>query len=348
MARNVRGGGVSVRPIRRYSRSRSGADLSRARDAGGARRCAESRPSAKCRHWVKIWDRRCKCRAAQPDDQTREQSAGRPARRTARPTRNACGGLRAPERGSRDGPAAATATGKRECAHDPLMERSIRLMVSIGLALLAGCDLAPVYDPPHFVVPDSYQGSGPFQVANPDERSSITRGLVDPLWRSGSWISSRSNWRVRIRPCRLPRTPTHRHGPRRRSAVGSLSADCAASAASSYNKESVNRLFATRPAVQAGLQSDRRGGILGAGFLVCASQHRPRAEAPGPGKRRGFRQGALESTGGTSQRLRRGTRLGCGTRGVAADNRGLSGKQSKSRGFARRGRSPRDWISRAV
>ena len=35
-------------------------------------------------------------------------------------------------------------------------------------AILAGCDLAPVYDPPHTLLPDSYQGSGAFRVAQPE------------------------------------------------------------------------------------------------------------------------------------------------------------------------------------
>src|ERR1700733_8161331 len=35
--------------------------------------------------------------------------------------------------------------------------------------ILAGCDLAPVYDPPPTLLPDSYQGSGAFRVAQPQE-----------------------------------------------------------------------------------------------------------------------------------------------------------------------------------
>ena len=34
-------------------------------------------------------------------------------------------------------------------------------------AALSGCDLAPVYDPPHYLLPESYQGSGAFRVAQP-------------------------------------------------------------------------------------------------------------------------------------------------------------------------------------
>jgi multidrug efflux system outer membrane protein len=43
------------------------------------------------------------------------------------------------------------------------------LITWLGVAVLPGCDLAPVYDPPHYVLPESYQGSGPFTVANPQD-----------------------------------------------------------------------------------------------------------------------------------------------------------------------------------
>ena len=47
--------------------------------------------------------------------------------------------------------------------------RGTALMASLGVAVLSGCDLAPVYDPPHYLLPESYQGSGPFRVAHPEE-----------------------------------------------------------------------------------------------------------------------------------------------------------------------------------
>jgi NodT family efflux transporter outer membrane factor (OMF) lipoprotein len=45
----------------------------------------------------------------------------------------------------------------------------IRHAAPIAVAVLVGCDLAPVYDPPHYVLPASYQGSEPFEVAQPQE-----------------------------------------------------------------------------------------------------------------------------------------------------------------------------------
>lgn len=46
-----------------------------------------------------------------------------------------------------------------------------------AVAALGGCDLAPRYDPPRYVLPDSWRGEGPFTVANP--RDSLPRG---PWW----------------------------------------------------------------------------------------------------------------------------------------------------------------------
>src|SRR6202453_2157178 len=38
--------------------------------------------------------------------------------------------------------------------------------------ILTGCNLAPAYDPPHYLLPGSYQGSGAFRVAQPQDASS--------------------------------------------------------------------------------------------------------------------------------------------------------------------------------
>jgi multidrug efflux system outer membrane protein len=45
---------------------------------------------------------------------------------------------------------------------------AIGVGLALGAALLGGCQLAPSYDPPRLLLPDSYQGSGPFRQANPD------------------------------------------------------------------------------------------------------------------------------------------------------------------------------------
>jgi len=42
--------------------------------------------------------------------------------------------------------------------------------VALAVAgILAGCDLAPAYKQPHYLLPDSYQGSGAFRVAQPQD-----------------------------------------------------------------------------------------------------------------------------------------------------------------------------------
>src|SRR6202050_5601427 len=45
-----------------------------------------------------------------------------------------------------------------------------RCCTAVAVAgILAGCDLAPVYDQPHYLLPESYQGSGAFRVAQPQD-----------------------------------------------------------------------------------------------------------------------------------------------------------------------------------
>src|SRR5580698_8895868 len=41
-------------------------------------------------------------------------------------------------------------------------------IAAIAVVFMSGCDLAPVYDRPHLSLPDSYQGTAPFQLAQPD------------------------------------------------------------------------------------------------------------------------------------------------------------------------------------
>jgi multidrug efflux system outer membrane protein len=60
----------------------------------------------------------------------------------------------------------------------------MKLLVSwaaavVSLGLMMGCDLAPKYHATQFVLPDSYQGAAPWQVAHP--RDQISRG---PWWRA--------------------------------------------------------------------------------------------------------------------------------------------------------------------
>lgn len=53
-----------------------------------------------------------------------------------------------------------------------------------ALVALTGCQLAPAYHPPHYVVPEHYQGSGPFAIARPGDglpRGPWWEGFDDPL-----------------------------------------------------------------------------------------------------------------------------------------------------------------------
>ena len=116
------------------------------------------------------------------------------------------------------------------------------LVVSLGLGLLSGCDLAPVYDPPHFILPASYQGSAPFGVAHP-EAALTPRGdwwtlfgdeqlnqLEDQLGRSNPTLQAAADAYSQARALAGE-------------AQAGLSPQVSASAGTSENKSSVHRLF---------------------------------------------------------------------------------------------------------
>jgi multidrug efflux system outer membrane protein len=125
-----------------------------------------------------------------------------------------------------------------------MSRRTAALVTSLAVVLLAGCDLAPVYDPPHFILPESYQGSGPFKVAHPDEALSA-RGdwwtlfgdarlneLEDQLGRKNPTLAAAADAYAEARSLAAE-------------AQSALSPQVSASAGTSYNKSSVNRLFRT-------------------------------------------------------------------------------------------------------
>jgi len=60
----------------------------------------------------------------------------------------------------------------KEIVLNALKPRAATVSMAVSAALIAGCQLAPRYDPPHLLLPDSYQGSGPFRQANTDSRLS--------------------------------------------------------------------------------------------------------------------------------------------------------------------------------
>ena len=116
------------------------------------------------------------------------------------------------------------------------------LIAAIGVGLLSGCDLAPVYEPPQFILPASYQGSGPFRVANPDEE----------LSPRGDWWTLFGDEQLNQLEEQLQRAnPTLRAAADAYAEARSLTAEAqsarapqvGAEAGVSENKESVNQLF---------------------------------------------------------------------------------------------------------
>jgi multidrug efflux system outer membrane protein len=129
------------------------------------------------------------------------------------------------------------------------MMAAARCIGSMSLAMLTGCNLAPAYDPPHFVAPDSYQGGVAFHVAQPDDG-----------------LSSRGDWWVLFNDPRLNElekqlmtaNPTLQAAAETYTQARALAAEAesglypqvAAQAQSSYNRESAHRLFGTSPVAE--------------------------------------------------------------------------------------------------
>jgi NodT family efflux transporter outer membrane factor (OMF) lipoprotein len=116
------------------------------------------------------------------------------------------------------------------------------LVTSLAVALLSACDLAPVYEPPHFILPDSYQGSGPFEVAHPEAALS-PRGdwwtlfgdaqlnkLEEQLGSANPTLAAAADSYAQARSLAAE-------------AQSALSPQVSANAGTSYNKSSENRLF---------------------------------------------------------------------------------------------------------
>ncbi len=76
------------------------------------------------------------------------------------------------------------------------MSFASRVAAATVVAVLAGCDLAPHYDPPRDLLPGSYQGAGPWQVAHPQDN--IPRG---------QWWVAYGNLTLDALEARLPQNP---------------------------------------------------------------------------------------------------------------------------------------------
>jgi NodT family efflux transporter outer membrane factor (OMF) lipoprotein len=121
------------------------------------------------------------------------------------------------------------------------MKRPLAALV-FSTGLLAGCDLAPIYEPPRFILPASYQGSGPFRVADPDLA----------LSPRGDWWTLFGDEQLNQLEGQLRRTnPTLEAAADAYAQARALAAEAqsafgpqvTAVAGLSQNKESVNQLF---------------------------------------------------------------------------------------------------------
>jgi outer membrane protein, multidrug efflux system len=123
-----------------------------------------------------------------------------------------------------------------------MKRRAIALVAALGAGLLTGCDLAPVYDPPHFILPASYQGSGPFGVAHPEAALSPREDwwtlfgdeqlnqLEDQLGHANPTLQAAADAYGQARSLAAE-------------AQSSVSPQVSADAGTSENKSSVDRLF---------------------------------------------------------------------------------------------------------
>jgi multidrug efflux system outer membrane protein len=123
-----------------------------------------------------------------------------------------------------------------------MRRQATALLASLGVGLLSACDLAPVYNPPQFILPASYQGSAPFTVAHPDKELS-PRGdwwtlfgdeqlnqLEDQLGRANPTLQAAADSYAQARSLAAE-------------AQSKLSPQVSANAGVSENKTSVHRLF---------------------------------------------------------------------------------------------------------
>jgi outer membrane protein, multidrug efflux system len=124
-----------------------------------------------------------------------------------------------------------------------------RWIASMSLAMLAGCNLAPRYEPPHFVVPDSYQGGDAFHVAQPNDGLSA---------RGDWWVLFNDPQLNELEEQLMTANPTLQGAAETYTQARALAAEAESSlypqvgaqAQSSYNRESAHRLFGTSPVAE--------------------------------------------------------------------------------------------------
>jgi len=133
------------------------------------------------------------------------------------------------------------------------MKPSVVRLTLTSVLLLTGCNLAPVYTPPQYLLPDSYRGSEPFTLAQPDL-------ILSP--RGDWWTLFKDPELTRLEEELLRDNPTLQVSAEIYTQARDLAAEAqsalypqiSAGAQLSNNRQSVDRLFrgsATSPNVQA-------------------------------------------------------------------------------------------------
>jgi NodT family efflux transporter outer membrane factor (OMF) lipoprotein len=110
-----------------------------------------------------------------------------------------------------------------------------------ALIVLGGCQLAPPYNPPQYVLPESYQGSGPFKIAHPGD--TLPRG---PWWEAfGDPLLNKLERQLESQNSSLAALAEQYTQARDLAAVArsQLYPQLSASAGLAYEKESVNQPF---------------------------------------------------------------------------------------------------------
>ncbi len=139
------------------------------------------------------------------------------------------------------------------------MTPGVRLAAALLAASLASCDLAPAYKPPTYVVPASYQGAGPWQVAHPQDK--IVRGA---WWKAyGSPTLDRLETRIPDNPNLLAeREALTQARELEAEAASGLYPQVGLNGLASQNRQSPYRLFrsptSTAPFVEPSVQVDAR------------------------------------------------------------------------------------------
>jgi outer membrane protein, multidrug efflux system len=139
-----------------------------------------------------------------------------------------------------------------------MKHRRAALLVSLGAGVLAGCDLAPVYDSPHYVLPESYQGSGPFRVARPEDALS-PRGDWWRLLGDGQ-LNELEEELGRANPTLMAAAETYTQArDLAAEAESRLYPQIGAQALVSYNRQSAHHLFGT-----SGVPQEEASYLIGA------------------------------------------------------------------------------------